>query len=455
MENLAQLQISREFLDDLQKAVDDRNNDFITNSLIGVKYEDVSEVLEDFNTEESKYVLSLLPVEAGANIISDLDEDDREKFLKSFTPEEIAVYLEFLDSDDAVDILNELPVKEREETIHNITEEEKVEHILDLLHYDEDCAGGLMAKELIKANLNWDVVRTIEEIRRQAEKVEKIYSVYVVDDQNVLQGRVALKEIILAKANKQIKDIYLTDIVSVPTYAEEEEVASLMRKYDLDAIPVVNVRNQLMGRITIDDIVDVIAEQAEEERQLMSGISSDVEQRDSVLELTKARIPWLIIGLVGGLLGAQFIEVFEEDLAKITAIAFFIPLITATGGNVGIQSSTLVVQSLANPLELEEAPLKKWGKVLLVALLNGLILSILVFLFIYFTGQKDYHLATVVAVALNSVVIIASVFGTFIPVILDKMGINPALASGPFITTANDLIGLAVYFTIVHYLYTI
>lgn len=454
MEPIVQFDLTNDFLEAFKQAVEEKDADFIQESLQEANHVDISELLEEFDAEESRYVLSLLDKEIGADVINALDTDDRLRFLKMFDSPEIAGYVDFLDSDDAVDILNELPVRTREETIAALTNKELIGYILDLLRYDEDCAGGLMAKELVKANKEWSITRTIDEIKRQAENVQKIYSVYVVDDNDVLLGRVSLKQIILAKNSQKIKDVYSEDVISVPTYMPEEEVADIMRKYDLDAVPVVNVSEKLLGRITIDDIVDVITEQAEEERQLMSGISEDVEEDDSIWMLTRARLPWLVIGLVGGLIGAQFIGVFEDDLKEITAIAFFIPLIMATGGNVGIQSSALVVQSLANPSAFEENPLQKLVKVLIVALINGILLAGLVFLFILLLNQDDARLAIVVSVALFSVVLLASFLGTIIPMILEKMGINPALASGPFITTAIDLIGLGVYFSVVHLLYS-
>jgi len=454
VEQIAQFQLTKEYLQTLQEAVNDRDETFIKDSLKEANHEDVSELLEEFSAEDSKYVLSLLNDEVSAQVINDLDDDVQSKFLKIYSPEEIGHYMDFLESDDAVDLLNNLPGKEREETLSHIKNEEKAGYILDLLRYDEDCAGGLMAKELIKANINWNIVETIEEIRRQAANVGKIYSVYVVDDQNKLLGRVALKSIILASDKTKISDIYEEDQISVPTYMEEEEVAGVMTKYDLDAVPVVNLQGHLLGRITIDDIIDVITEQAEEERQLMSGISEDVEEDDSIWMLTRARLPWLVIGLIGGLAGAKFIGVFEEDLKEITAIAFFIPLIMATGGNVGIQSSALVIQSLASPSAIKEGTIPKLIRVLAVALINGILLSVLVFVFIMVVNDMDSKLATVVTIALFSVVLLASFFGTFIPLILDKVGINPALASGPFITTANDLMGLGIYFTVIHLLFT-
>ena len=454
MDGITQFELTKEYLDRLKEAIDQQDIAFIKETLEGIKPADITDTLHELNTEDSKFVIGLLEPEIGAEIIEDLDEDIRRKFLKIFSPDEISFFLGYMDSDDAVDILNELPVKVREEAIAKLEDQEKVNYILELLRYDEDCAGGLMAKELIKANLNWTVVQCIEEIRRQAEKIQQIYSVYVVDDDGKLLGRVSLRKIILTEDNKLVKDIYDDDIIAVETYLDKDEVAVVMRKYDLDAVPVINVLGKLLGRITIDDIVDVIAEQAEEERQIMSGISEDVEEDDSIWMLSRARLPWLVIGLAGGVLGASLIGIFEKDLIRITAIAFFIPLIMATGGNVGIQSSALVVQSLANPSAFNQPISKKLFKVLVVALINGILLGVLVFVVISLINNSN-KLAFVVSLALFTVVVIASFLGTLVPLILDKIKINPALASGPFITTAIDLVGLAVYFSVAHLLYNL
>ncbi|MEO1049440.1 MAG: magnesium transporter [Bacteroidota bacterium] len=451
MNQSIQFELSKEYLDHFKEAVDSQNVTFIKDSLSDAMPEDISALLNEFDSEESKYVLDLLDDEVGADIIKGLEEDTRTKFFKIFEPAEISKFVNLLDSDDGVDILNDLPVKTREEVIALLDNKEKEAYILDLMRYEDDCAGGLMAKELIKANFNWTVVQCIEEIRRQAESVEKIYSVYVVDDQDKLLGRVSLKEMILANDNKHISDIYEKDIISVETYMSEEEVASIMQKYDLDAVPVVNVTGKLLGRITIDDVVDVITELAEEERNLMAGISEDVEEDDSIWMLSRARLPWLLIGVVGGLLSARFMGLFEDDLLKQAAIAFFIPLIQATGGNVGIQSSSIVVQSLANPSAFDDSMWRRLFKVLLVALLNGLVLASIVLTVNLLIGEQS-NLAITVSIALFSVVLLASFMGTITPLVLDKFGINPALASGPFITTTNDLLGLAIYFSIVHFL---
>jgi magnesium transporter len=275
--------------------------------------------------------------------------------------------------------------------------------------------------------------------------------VYVVDDAEKLLGRVSLKRLLLANARMKVADIYDSEIMAVYTYQSEEEVAEVMQKYDLEAVPVVTVQGKLVGRITVDDIIDVITEMAEQERKIMAGIAEDVEEDDSVWVLSRARLPWLVIGLMGGIIGARFIGVFEEDLMRVTALAFFIPLIIATGGNVGIQSSALVVQSLASGPSFDRGTWKKFFKTLFVALLNGVVLAGLVYLFILLTS--DPKLAFVVSTSLFSVVLLASLLGTAIPLLLEKIGFNPALASGPFITTTIDLLGLLVYFLVAHALY--
>lgn len=453
MQGLVQFELTKEFVERFQQAVDARDQKFILQALEDVNAADISALLYEFNSEESKYVIGLLSIEVQAEIINDLDPDTRSNFLKIYEPGEIAVFVNMLNSDDAADILNELPVKAREEVLAGLEQELRLQ-VIDLLRYEENVAGGLMAKELIKVRDNWTVVQCIEEIRKQAENVDKFYAVYVVDDHDKLRGRVSLKDLVLSlsDARKIVSEIIEDEeIVSVETYMDDIEVAGIMRKYDLESVPVVNVQGQLVGRITIDDVVDVITEQAEEDRQLMSGISENVEEDDSVWRNTRARLPWLLIGILGGLMNAKFMGLFEAELIQVTAIAFFTPLIQATGGNVGIQSSSLIVQSLSNPGFVEEGLWKRLTKVFLVAMLNGLFLALIVFgaNLILFNAQT---LSFVVSVALFSVVVFASFIGTVTPLVLNRFGINPALASGPFITTINDLLGLTVYFYTVHLL---
>ncbi len=443
-----EFELTKEFRDRFQQALDESDNAFILESLGEVNPADITALLYEFNNNESKYVLDLLPLEVRSKIIKDLDTDTRRKFLAIYESKQLTEIVNQLDSDDAADILNELPIKVSEGIIAGLDVDLKSQ-VIDLLRYDENVAGGLMAKELIKARDHWTVVQCIDEIRKQAESVTKFYAVYVVDGNDKLLGRVALQKLILTDPKTLVQDIYDDDVVSVETHQEDSEVAEVMKKYDIESIPVVNINGQLVGRITIDDVVDVITEQAEEERQIMSGITEDVEEDDTVWKNTRARLPWLLIGIFGGMLSARFMVFFEAELVKITAIAFFVPLIQATGGNVGIQSSSLIVQSLVNPGFVDEGLWKRLSKVFSVALLNGLFLSLIVLAItlLFFGNQR---LSIVVSIALFGVVLFSSFVGTVTPLILNRLGFNPALASGPFITTMSDLLGLTTYFLTIH-----
>ena len=410
---------------------------------------DITSLLYELDTEASKRLVSLLDTRVGAEILAGLDEDDRVTFLRNFTSEELAQYVNVLDSDDAVDLLNEQPIRVREEVIALLEDREQARFIIDLLHYDEDVAGGLMQKELVKANVGWTVNQCIEEIRKQAEDVEKVYSVYVVDDNDRLMGLLSLKRIVLAHKNTKIESLYDQDFLYVETYRPAEEVAELMQRYDLDALPVVNVQGRLLGRITIDDIVDVITEQASSDTLAMAGITGDVEEDDTVWKQTRARLPWLLVGVMGGMVAAKFIGFFENELSAVPTIAAFIPIIASTGGNVGMQTTSIILQSLADKTGLDASVWQRLVRMFGVALMNGLIISALVFLYNILIGHS-IQLAVVVSLSLISVVFLASLMGTLTPLLLDKLGINPAVASGPFITTANDLIGVGVYLGLVY-----
>jgi magnesium transporter len=438
--------LSKEYLENLKIGIEEGHDDLILESLEGVNDADIGALLDELEKAEALYVLKLLPVEVAADVLIEMEDTSLQNVVKLMDGSELAALMDQMDSDDAADILIMMGAKEREEVISSLKVKEKSAHILDLLRYEEDSAGGLMAKEFIKANQTWSVIQTIEEIRRQAENVEKLYSIYVVDNKQRLLGRVSLKKIILSSSDTKIADIFEPDLIAVPTHLNQEEVAEMMRKYDLESVPVVNSKNKLVGRITVDDILDVIKEQSEEDIQAMTGISADVEESDSIFRISKARLPWLLIGVIGGLLGAQIIHFFEDGLSKYIALASFIPLIAATGGNVGIQSSSLVVQTLAAKSVFEDSAYSRFIKGLLVATLNGVMLGGFVFLVVVFIYGFDAIFGVTVGTALFCVVLLASFMGTVTPLVLNRLGINPAIASGPFITTANDLIGLAVYF---------
>ena len=452
-------ELSNNFKERLKVEIENQNVKFIKIAFHEVSHVDVAELLYEFNSFESKYVLDNIGLETSSKIISELDDDTRENFLKIYSSNEIADVLKIIDSDDGADILLDLSSEVREEVLINIDDKIKSKNLRDLIKYDDEVAGGLMAKELVKCNIDWKIKQCIDLIRKQAKNVSQIYSVYVTDSKGTLMGKVSLKDIIISKDNSKVKDIYDDFVVSVDANMNQEEVAQIMQKYDLTVLPVVNKRKKLIGRITIDDVVDVITESAEEERQIMSGITTDVEEDDSIWKLSNARLPWLVIGILGGLFGAFFLGSFEsnyfEENEVFISLSFFIPLIMATAGNVGIQSSSIVIQTLSTPSPFEISVAERLTKVILVSILNGIVLSILVYsglmLFDYL-NFLDFEIfsktAKIVSVSLFSIVLVSSLLGTLTPIVLNKLKFNPALASGPFITTTNDLMALAIYFIV-------
>ncbi|CAH0995879.1 Magnesium transporter MgtE [Emticicia aquatica] len=444
-------ELTKEYLEKLEAAIGQKDETLLMAEMEELYPADIASILLELDGEPAHYLMTLVDTETGAEILSHIEPDDRKRFIKErFTVEEIAKYVNLFDSDDAVDLLNEQTIEVREKVIALIEDREQARFILDMLHYPEDVAGGLMQKELIKVNANWTVSECVEEIRRQAEDVEKVYAVYVVDDEQRLKGIVSLKRIILARKNTKIENILDEEIVYVETTRPGEEVAEIMQRYDLDAIPVVNTLGRLLGRITIDDVVDFITDKAEEDIQVMAGITGEAEEDDSVWQLAKARLPWLIVGVIGSLLAATVIGHFEGEFQKVSALAAFIPIMGSTGGNVGIQTSSLIVQSLAEKSGITTSLGQRLFKIILVALVNGFIIGSLAGVYIYVSGNTQ--LFFVVCCSLISVVVLASFTGTVTPLLLDKLGINPAIASGPFITTANDIIGIGTYLMIANLL---
>lgn len=446
-------ELTKDFLEQLRKAIQAEDTAWIDEHILGLHFADIAELLDELTKEQAKFVYFRLDEELQADVLMELEEDVRDRFLKTLSSKEIAEQLENLDSDDAADILGELTDKEIQEVISHMEDDDAAEDIVDLLNYDEDTAGGLMQKEFIQANLNWPVDRCIVELRRQAEDVEKVYTIYVVDSLNKLVGVLSLKRLLFASPKTKISDLYQAkNTISVKTTDSSEEVARVMEKYDLVSVPVVDFQNKLVGRITIDDVVDIIKEEADKDFQLASGISEKIEANSTVWRMSRARLPWLLIGMLGGTLGAQVISTYEGSISQIPALAFFIPLITAMGGNVGVQSSAIVVQSLAKGNQFESIT-SKLAKEALVGLLNGLICSLCIFgIASYFENQT---LGITVSIALFVVIIFAAVMGSMIPLILNKYKIDPALATGPFVTTLNDVLGLFIYFTVGMILYSL
>ncbi|WP_127022447.1 magnesium transporter [Flagellimonas beolgyonensis] len=438
--------LTDELLEEIKVLIAENRNAELQTMMSEFHYADIAEIADELEVEEATYLIKLLDSEKTSDILAEMHEDIREAVLSNLTAKEIASELEELDTDDAADIINELPKEIIQEVISEIEDREHAKHIVDLLRYDEDTAGGLMAKELVKVNENWNVLTCVKEMRAQAENVTRVHSIYVVDDEGRLKGRLSLKDLLTTSTKTNIKDVYIPKVDSVNVNEKGEEVAKIMSKYDLEAIPVVDEIGRLVGRITIDDIVDVIREEADKDYQLAAGISQDVEADDSIWILTKARLPWLILGLFGGLGAAAIMGNFEEMLSKHYVLFFFTPLIAAMAGNVGVQSSAIMVQGLAND-DLKGSISSRLVKEMLLALLNGLILAVLL---LFFTWFWKGTLSTAIAISLSLVIVIvvAGLIGTFIPLFLHKRNIDPAIATGPFITTSNDIFGILIYFTI-------
>ncbi len=438
--------LTPEFLTEIQSAISSKNKKMLLKHTAELHYADLAEVINELDAQEATYLVKLFPSEKTADVFTELDEDLREQILAKLTSEEIAAEIAELDTDDAVDIITELDEEIAKEVISNLNDREHAAEIVELLRYDEDTAGGLMAKELIRVNENWSINNCVREMRAQAGQVTRVHSIYVVDDDNTLKGRLSLKDLLMAPDNAHIKDVYIKKVDYVEVNEDSEEVAKIMAKYDLEAIPVVDEMRRLVGRITIDDIVDVIKEEADKDYQQMAGITQDVEASDSILELTKARLPWLIVGLLGGLGAAVIMGGFEDILAKHALLFFFTPLIAAMAGNVGVQSSAIIVQGLAND-DIKGGILPRVLKEMLLALFNGIILAILLFACTWI-WKGSLASAIAISISLIAVIIIAGIIGTFTPMFLHKNKIDPALATGPFITTCNDIFGILIYFWI-------
>ncbi len=448
MASVENFELTKEYLATLRDYIEKNNEQQALDMIKGLHPADIAQIYDEITIEEAKFLYLLLDGEIAADVLSELEEDDRERFLKVLPNEVIAKqFLEHMDSDDAADLIGDLDEERKDEVLSMIDDVGQAGDIVDLLNYDPDTAGGMMAKELIAVNQNLNAKLCITEIKRQTEEVDEIYYVYVIDDDNKLLGTLPLKKLLVSPDEEKVINVCDKDIISVSTDAPSEEVANLMEKYNLVAVPVIDSIDRLVGRITIDDVVDVIRDEADDDYQKATGLSADVEPTDSVWQLTRARIPWLVIGLFGGILGAEVIGLFEGELEKYKGLALFIPLIAAMGGNAGVQSAAIVVQALASNRLGTGGIFSNIFKEFLVATVNALLIGTIIFLYNFFFSDS-FALTISVSGALVIVIMIASVMGTAIPLILNRFKIDPAMATGPFITTINDIFGLFVYFVV-------
>ncbi|WP_369048409.1 magnesium transporter [Tenacibaculum sp. UWU-22] len=441
-------EITKDLLETVTQYIKEQNDRALSELFADMHHADIAEVLNELSFDEAVYIIKLLDSETTSEVLLDVDDDVREKILQRLSAKEIAEEIEELDTDDAADIIAELPEERQEKVIQQIEDEEHAKDIVDLLRYDENSAGGLMAKELVKVNQNWNVLHCVKEMRQQAEHVSRVHSIYVVDDNGKLKGRLSLKDLLMASTKAKIADVYIPKVDFVRVNDSAEDVANIMRKYDLEAIPVVNELDVLVGRITIDDIVDVIKEEADRDYQLAAGLTEDVEADDSIFDLIKGRLPWLILGLFGSLCAVMIMQNFQNIMSnpKYKALFFFTPLIAAIAGNVGVQSSAIIVQGLANNI-IKGSLWNRMVKEVSISLINSIVLSLIIIVFSKIAGYP-FNFSIAVSVSLIVVVIIASLIGTFVPLILYNRNIDPALATGPFITTSNDIFGILIYFSV-------
>ena len=446
-------EITAALLAAIELDIKNRNDGPLQEQFNELHYADIAEILDDLTLDQATYIIKLLDSETTSDVLAELEEDVREKVLQNLSVKEIAEEVKELDTDDAADLLSELSPERKQKVIAQIDDKELVADINELLEYDENTAGGLMAKELVKVYETWTVAGCLRKIRAQAENVKRVHSIYVVTKEEKLIGRLSLKDLLIAKNETKISAIYIPKVDSVHVHDDDEDVARLMAKYDLEAVPVVDDKKTLLGRITIDDIVDVIKEEAEKDYQLAAGITQDVDAEDSIFALTKARLPWLFLGLIGGVGAAVIMGTFDTIIEDYPLILLFTPLIAAMAGNVGVQSSAIIVQGLAND-DIKGSINNRLIKEMLLAALNGIVLALFLFAFIW-AWQEDIQTALAVSVSLVAVIIVAGIVGTFIPLFLHKRGIDPAIATGPFITTSNDIFGILIYFIIAKFILNI
>lgn len=442
-----EFKISKELRHQIEALIEAKNERELESLLNDIHHADIAEILNDLHLNDAIYIFKILDSEKTAEILLELDEELREALLNRMSPKEIAEELDELDTNDAADIIAELSSSKKAEVIKEIEDVEHAKDIVELLRYAENTAGGLMHKELVKVNENWNVLTCVKEMRIQAENVSRVHSIYVVDDEGRLKGRLSLKDLLISSTRKYVKDVYIDKLNWVTTDTLDVEVAHIMQKYDLEAIPVVDEMGVLVGRITIDDIVDVIKDEADKDYQLAAGISQDVEADDSIWMLTRARLPWLVLALLGGFVSVRVLGLFEGAMAQHGELFFFTPLIAAMAGNVGVQSSAIIVQGLANQT-LSGSVWNRLFKEIMLSLLNGTILATVLLVGAHFLLNVSDQVGVIVTISLISVIIIASLIGTFVPLLLEKCKLDPALATGPFITTSNDICGILIYFNI-------
>ncbi len=435
----------REIIENLKYLVQAQDRPKLKNILVDIHPADIADIIRDMEIDERAFIFNLLDLETRSDVVLEFDEVTRDQLIEVLGPEELSQLVDQMDSDDATDVLSELPEETAKKVLARLDFKDRAE-VEKLIVHDEETAGGIMALEFVAVYTHETVDDAIQKIRQKAQEVEEIYNVYAIDEKNQLTGVVPLKRLLLAKHNQLIRDIMNSDVISVTLEKDQEEVARMFRRYDLVSIPVVDHENRLVGRITIDDIVDVLHEEANEDMHRMAGIADEeIPQEMSTLRISRFRLPWLVVSFVGEIFSAFIMRSFEATINQIVATAFFIPLIMAMGGNTGIQASTIVVRSIA----LEEGgTTNRWSRLwreIRVAGMNGLIMGILITTMVIIFFTDDPLFGMVVGTSMFFVMLNAAIVGAVVPYVLHKFNYDPAIATGPFITTSNDVFGLYIY----------
>ena len=447
------MEMTEEYIKRVSELIDKKDGEQVKSMLIDLHPADIAELCDDLSVDDARFVYRLLDNELAADVLVEMDEDRRKLLLEALPSETIAKrFVDYMDTDDAVDIMRELDEEKQEEILSHIEDIEQAGDIVDLLKYDEDTAGGLMGTEMVIVNENWSMPECLKEMRQQAEELDDIYYVYVIDDDERLRGIFPLKKMITSPSVSKVKHVMQKEPISIHVDTPLDEVAQVIEKYDLVAIPVIDSIGRLVGQITVDDVMDEIREQSERDYQLASGLSQDVETDDNVFKQTTARLPWLLIGMLGGIGNSMILGNFDATFVAHPEMALYIPLIGGTGGNVGTQSSAIIVQGLANSSLDDSGIFKQVGKESVVALINATIISLLVYTYNFLRYGPQATVTYSVSISLFAVVMFASIFGTLVPMTLEKLKIDPAIATGPFISITNDIIGMMLYIEITVFL---
>ena len=436
-----------EIFNSIRDLIEKKNQGVLLNLLIDLHPADIADFLNELRKDERKYIFSLLPTEKASAVLTELDSPIVDQILEDVSEKKLSILVDKMESDDAADIISELPHDVAQSILEQIPDKIS-EEVKELLTYDEDTAGGIMALEYVAVNEKSTVNETIKVIRKLRKKVKTVHTIWVVSDKDELKGSVSLTELVLAKGKTSISKILNTDIKFVYTDMDQEEVALLFRKYDLVSLPVVNALKQLVGEITIDDIIDVVDDEASEDISIFAGVSDSEIQEYSFLKISWVRLPWLMVAFVGQLVAAFVIQQFETTISEIIALTFFMPVIMAMGGNSGIQSSIIIIRGMATGEISVESTWRRFFRELRVSLFIGLMFGLMMTLIVGL-WLSNFLIGILIGITLNIVILQATLFGGIIPFLLKRADVDPALASGPFITTFNDILGLLIYLAII------